>query len=89
MSGPPSRSSRSAAALHHLVALLRRTSGYFHHLGMEILDLQPGRSLIRLLFGGHLKNSTRGMHGGAIASLIDSAGGLAARTKRNSQGRKG
>lgn len=47
---------------------------------MEIVDLQPGRSLIRLAFGPHLKNSSGGMHGGAIASLIDSAGGLAART---------
>jgi len=47
---------------------------------MAILDLQPGRSLIQLPFGSHLKNSSGGMHGGAIASLIDSAGGLAART---------
>lgn len=46
---------------------------------MEIVDLQPGRSLIRLAFGPHLRNSSGGMHGGAIASLIDSAGGLAAR----------
>lgn len=57
-----------------------KTSAYVRHLGMEILDLQPGRSLIRLPFDGHLKNSSGGMHGGAIASLIDSAGGLAART---------
>ena len=55
---------------------------------MEILDLQPGRSLTQLPFGSHLKNSSGGMHGGAIASLIDSAGGLAARTKRNAQGRE-
>ncbi len=47
---------------------------------MELRDLQTGRSLIRLPFGSHLKNTSGGMHGGAIASLIDSAGGLAART---------
>ncbi len=47
---------------------------------MEILDLQSGHAVIRLRFGDHLRNSSGGMHGGAIASLIDSAGGLAART---------
>ena len=75
-----SRSSRSATPAHPLAALVRKTSAYFQHLGMEILDLQSGHALIRLPFGDHLRNSSGGMHGGAIASLIDSAGGLAART---------
>ncbi len=75
-----SQSSRSTAAPHPLVALLKKTSTYFHHLGMEILDLQAGRALIRLPLRAHLKNTSGSMHGGAIASLIDSAGGLAART---------
>jgi acyl-CoA thioesterase len=56
-----------------------KTSAFPKHLGMEILDLQPGRSLIRLPVGAHLKNSSGAMQGGAIASLVDSAGGLAAR----------
>ncbi len=75
-----SRSSKSGASPPPLAALLRRTSTYFHHLGMEVLDLQSGHALIRLPFGDHLRNTAGGMHGGAIASLIDSAGGLAART---------
>ena len=76
----PARQSQSAAATRALVALLKNTSTYFHHLGMEILDLHAGRSTIRLPLGAHLKNTSGSMHGGAIASLIDSAGGLAART---------
>jgi acyl-CoA thioesterase len=62
------------------VEIVGKTSAFLAHLGMEIVDLQPGRSLIRLPLQPHLKNSSGGMHGGAIASLIDSAGGLAART---------
>jgi len=80
MSDPPLRPSRSSPPLRALAGLVRKASVYFHHLGMEIVDLQPGRALVRLPFGAHLKNSSGGMHGGAIASLIDSAGGLAART---------
>lgn len=76
----PSHPSRRTQAPHPLVELVGKTSAFLKHLGMEILDLQPGRSLIRLPVGAHLKNSSGGMHGGAIASLIDSAGGLAART---------
>ncbi len=74
------RSPKSATSPHPLAALLRRTSTYFHHLGMEVLDLQSGHALIRLPFGDHLRNSSGGMRGGAIASPIDSAGGLAARS---------
>ncbi len=66
--------------MHPLATLVRQASRYLHHLGIEIVDLEAGRSLIRLPVGEHLTNSSGGVHGGAIASLIDSAGGLAART---------
>lgn len=75
-----SHPSRRTPAPHPLAELVEKTSAFLQHLGMTILDLQPGRSLIRLPFGPHVKNSSGGMHGGAIASLVDTAGGLAART---------
>jgi acyl-CoA thioesterase len=62
------------------VEIVKGTSAFLNHLGMDIVDLRPGRSLIRLPLQPNLKNSSGGMHGGAVASLIDSAGGLAART---------
>jgi acyl-CoA thioesterase len=65
--------------MHALATLVRQTSRYFQHLGMEIVDLEAGRCLIRLPIRDHLRNSSGGVHGGAMASLIDSAGGLAAR----------
>ncbi|MEK6569227.1 MAG: hypothetical protein AABZ38_02830, partial [candidate division NC10 bacterium] len=58
----PSHPSRRTQAPHPLVELVGKTSAFLKHLGMEILDLQPGRSLIRLPIGAHLKNSSGEMH---------------------------
>jgi uncharacterized protein (TIGR00369 family) len=80
MSEQPAHESAAPRSPHPVATLVRQASGYFRHLGMDIVELEAGRSLIRLHLRPELTNSSGSMHGGAIASLIDSAGGLAART---------
>jgi uncharacterized protein (TIGR00369 family) len=54
------------------------TSPYVAHLGMQLVDIQPDMATLTLPFTDH--NVTIGtiVHGGAIASLIDTAAMVAA-----------
>ena len=54
------------------------TSPYVAHLGMQLIDIQPGMATLTLPFAEY--NVTIGtiVHGGAIASLIDTAAMVAA-----------
>lgn len=47
---------------------------YFGHLGIEIVKLEKGYARLRLDFKDYLTHPYGYIHGGAIASLADSAG---------------
>src|SRR6266571_2533669 len=54
------------------------TSPYVAHLGMQLTDLQPGVATLTLPFSNALVTIGTIVHGGAIASLIDTAAMVAA-----------
>lgn len=54
------------------------TSPYVAHLGMQLTDLQPGQAILTLPFVDSLVTIGTVVHGGAIASLIDTAAMVAA-----------
>lgn len=54
------------------------TSPFVGHLGMRLVDVQPGRATLALPFAPELITMAGVVHGGAIASLIDVAGMVAA-----------
>lgn len=47
-------------------------------LGIELLEAEPGRALLRLPFSEQLRQSFGQLHGGAIFTLADTASGRAA-----------
>jgi uncharacterized protein (TIGR00369 family) len=55
-----------------------RTSPYVSHLGMRLTTLQPGLAVLTLPFTEALVTVGGVVHGGAIASLIDTAATAAA-----------
>ncbi len=56
---------------------LANASPYYRLLGMEVLECREGYAKFRLPFKGDLKQLAGVVHGGAIASLADSAGAIA------------
>src|SRR6266700_589266 len=54
------------------------TSPYVGHLGMHITDMQPGMATLTLPFTNALVTIGKVVHGGAIASLIDTTAMVAA-----------
>jgi uncharacterized protein (TIGR00369 family) len=54
------------------------TSPYVGHLGIQLVDMQPDIAMLRLPFANSLITIGTTMHGGAIASLIDTAAMVAA-----------
>jgi uncharacterized protein (TIGR00369 family) len=61
--------------------LMRRflpTSPYVQHLGIRLVDLQPDSAALALPFSEALITVGATVHGGAIASLIDTAAMVAA-----------
>ncbi len=54
------------------------TSPYVTHLGMQLTAIQPGLAILTLPFAGALVTVGTVVHGGAIASLIDTAAMVAA-----------
>jgi len=56
---------------------LANSSPYYRLLGMEVLEWREGYARFRLPFKGELKQLAGVVHGGAIASLADSAGAIA------------
>ena len=53
-------------------------SPYVGHLGMQLIDIQPGVATLSLPFSDALVTIGTIVHGGAIASLIDTAAMVAA-----------
>jgi len=54
------------------------TSPYVGHLGIQLIDMQPDMAMLRLPFANSLITNGTTIHGGAIASLIDTAAMVAA-----------
>ncbi len=54
------------------------TSPYVGHLGMQLTDMQPDMAVLTLPFEKSLVTIGNTIHGGAIASLIDTAAMVAA-----------
>jgi uncharacterized protein (TIGR00369 family) len=53
---------------------LAKNTPYYDHLGIEVVDLERGFARLALGFKEHLTHPFGYFHGGAIASLADSAG---------------
>jgi uncharacterized protein (TIGR00369 family) len=54
------------------------TSPYVIHLGMQLTAIQPGKAILTLPYADALVTIGTIVHGGAIASLIDTAAMVAA-----------
>lgn len=55
-------------------------SPYYKLLGLKVKKLKRGKAEVELPFKSNLTNFLGTAHGGCIASLVDSAGGLAVAT---------
>lgn len=55
-----------------------RTSPFVGHLAIELVALEPGTATLRLPFDQTMTTIGSVVHGGAIATLLDSAGAAAA-----------
>jgi uncharacterized protein (TIGR00369 family) len=53
---------------------------FMKHLGMEFLDGAEGVARIKLRYQDDISTAGKALHGGAIASLIDTTGAMAAWT---------
>jgi uncharacterized protein (TIGR00369 family) len=63
------------------VGLMRQflpTSPYVSHLGIELVEVEPGRAVLSMPFTQSLVTIGTVVHGGAIASLVDIAAMVAA-----------
>jgi uncharacterized protein (TIGR00369 family) len=55
-----------------------RTAPFVGHLGIELITLAPGMATLKLPYSSAMTTIGSVVHGGAIASLIDSAAAAAA-----------
>ncbi len=53
---------------------------YMAHLGMELIDASEGYAKLKLKYQQENSTAAEALHGGAIASLIDTTGAMAAWT---------
>jgi uncharacterized protein (TIGR00369 family) len=53
---------------------LAENTPYYKHLGIEVVEAREGYAKLRIDFKDHLTHPFGYFHGGAIASLADSAG---------------
>jgi len=53
---------------------MAKDTPYFGHIGIEVIELGEGHAKLQLDFEEHLTHPFGYFHGGAIASLADSAG---------------
>jgi len=60
--------------IQELPRRLAENTPYYKHLGIEVVEASNGYAKLRLAFKGYLTHPFGYLHGGAIASLADSAG---------------
>ena len=70
-----------------LLAEIRATYGspFWEHTGIEPIRVNAGEGDVRLTIEPHLENFAGNAHGGVIATMIDAACGLAARSIRTTE----
>jgi len=68
----------SADAVFEAIRAKMEAEPYAQKLGIELVELERGRSLTKMAFTGEIENVFGMAHGGAIFSLIDEAFGAAA-----------
>ena len=61
-----------------IIRMFLPTSPYANHLGIQLIDMQPDMATLSLPFANSLITIGTTVHGGAIASLIDTAAMVAA-----------
>ncbi len=59
---------------------LFNNSPFYRHMGMELVEANEGRSRVRLPLKDEFKNLYGTIHGGAIATILDSSCSIAAGT---------
>jgi len=64
-----------------LIAKVVNSSPFYRHLGMTMVEYDEGTSVLTMPFESFLSNMYGIAHGGAIASIADSACGLALASK--------
>jgi acyl-CoA thioesterase len=64
---------------------LAKNTPYYEHLGIEVVEARDGYAKLKLDFKDHLTHPFGYFHGGAIASLADSAGINAVLTTLNNE----
>lgn len=62
------------------IAKAVNSSPYYRHIKMKVVDFKEGQSFFEMEAGKELTNLYGTLHGGAIASLLDSACGVALAT---------
>src|SRR2546428_10930007 len=80
MSTPANRPAATNASLSRadFIRQFLPTSPYVGHLGIQLTDMQPDVATLTLPFDSSLVTIGNTIHGGAIASLIDTAAVVAA-----------
>ena len=68
-------------AAEMLQSYIDSSDGFLSRMGAEVVKLTRDRTRVRLEYSEDVANATQKgwLHGGAIATLVDSAGGLALR----------
>lgn len=66
----------SADFKNYLLAKLKKESGYWELLGMEVVDIKKGWAQVRLPFKESITRPGGIAHGGSILSIADSCAGL-------------
>lgn len=60
-------------------------SPFWEHTGIEAISAGGGEGIVRLTVEPHLENFAGNAHGGVIATVVDAACGLAARSIRTTE----
>lgn len=77
---PGNLSREERAHLQEIARQRARLSPYYHLLGMRLIELGRGESRFRMEVDGRHLNAGGVVHGGALASLVDAAMGVALAT---------
>ncbi len=69
-----------AQANYRRIAKVIEVMPFARHLNMEFLEASPGRVRLALRYQDENSTAAKALHGGAISSLIDTTGAMAAWT---------
>ena len=69
-----------AKANYRRIAKVIEVMPFARHLNMEFLEASPGRARLAMRYQDENSTAAKALHGGAISSLIDTTGAMAAWT---------